>query len=78
MRVLALKDGTIGKGPAVRRVRAGEVFDLPDDHPLGKWMEKVKDEPKAQKVEGKAPKTLSEITKASTKASAPKGAEGLV
>ena len=87
MKVKALNDGTIGRGNAVRRVRKGEVFDLPEGVKMGKWMAPVADEaptaPEAKGGKSKAkakgePSTFSEVTAQEAKALAPKGAEDLV
>ncbi len=60
MKYLAKSDGTIGKGASVRRVRAGEVFVLPDGVKPGKWMEpvveaKLEKKAKAKDAEPAAP-----------------------
>jgi hypothetical protein len=59
MRYRASKDGTIGKGAAVRRVRSGDVFELPAGIVPGKWMEEVVEtvvtEPKPKKAKKEAP-----------------------
>lgn len=87
MKVRAISDGTIGQGAAVRRVRKGEVFDLPEGAKIGKWMQPVAEEaaaaPEAKggksKVKAKGePSTFSEVTAQEAKALAPKGAEDLV
>ncbi len=82
MKYRAKSDGTIGKGAVVRRVRAGEVFTLPEGTKPGKWMEPLPEsaapEPKAKKQPAKGPSTFSEVAKADAKALAPKGGEDLV
>jgi hypothetical protein len=56
MKYRALSNGTIGKGASVRRVRVGEIFDLPEGNAPGKWMEKVVEAvvEEAPKKKGKA------------------------
>jgi hypothetical protein len=56
MKYRALSNGTIGKGASVRRVRTGEIFDLPEGNAPGKWMEKVVETvvEEAPKKKGKA------------------------
>jgi len=73
MRVKALSDGTIGRGNDVRRVRKGQVFDLPEGFKLGRWMiplaevvaEVVVEEPKGKSKKPQkaaSPETFSEMT----------------
>jgi hypothetical protein len=71
MKVKALNDGTIGRGNDVRRVRKGQVFDLPEGHKIGRWMiplaDVVAEEPKGKAVRRaqKAPETLSQMAPSS-------------
>lgn len=60
-----------------RRVRPGEVFDIPDDAKLAPHMTLVEGKPKEEKKERAkkaAPETFSEIAKQDAKDSTPKGA----
>lgn len=65
MKYRATSDGFLGKGPTVRRVRAGEVFDLPAGLKPSWWMESLADAPKAAKPAPKKsePQTFSELSK---------------
>ena len=50
-----------------RRIREGEVFELPDDIPVADYMKPVATNV-ARKQKGRDPETLSEISKADSKA----------
>ena len=50
-----------------RRIREGEVFELPDDIPVADYMKPVGTNV-ARKQKGRDPETLSEISKADSKA----------
>jgi hypothetical protein len=64
--VRALTDGFING----RRIRAGEVFTLPDHLKIGKWMEEINLSVKgaAPAEEEKEPTTFSELNKSGSKA----------
>ena len=52
---------------AGRRIRSGEVFELPDGIPVADYMKPVGTNV-TRKQKGREPETLSEITKADSKA----------
>lgn len=62
MKYRAKLDGTIGKGAAVRRVRSGEIFELPEGTGPGKWMVPVEEpvEPK-KKVKKETPVVVEPV-----------------
>lgn len=61
VRVKAIKLGFDG----IRRRRPGEIFDIPDTMPLGKWMVRVEDQPQEpapeKKRRGRPPKQKPEV-----------------